>query len=136
MFVLSAYAYTMNHHPIYRTPRTMYPPQQQQNPQPGFNSTSKRIHAQPNQNTQNAQNTQLPSLFVSSSISSWVNTFFHNQTVRDNLNQLLRVLFRALIHEFYPYILATLLFMIISFILLVSIFILIIWRESSSYAKH
>ena len=65
------------------------------------------------------------------SIKTVVDSFFSNSTVRENINQILRVLFQALIQEFYPYILMTLIFMVISFILLIAIFILLLWREKS-----
>jgi len=67
------------------------------------------------------------------SIKTVVDSFFSNSTVRENINQILRVLFQALIQEFYPYILMTLIFMIISFILLIAIFILLVWREKSTH---
>ena len=60
---------------------------------------------------------------------SILKNLFENQTLRMNMNNFLRILFQALIHEFYPYIVTTLLFMIISFILLLTIFIMILWKE-------
>lgn len=63
------------------------------------------------------------------SVKTMVDSIFSNPTVRENINKILRVLFQALIQEFYPYILMTLIFMVISFILLIAIFILLLWRE-------
>jgi len=60
---------------------------------------------------------------------SILKNLFENQTLRMNMNNFLRILFQALIQEFYPYIVTTLLFMIISFILLLTIFIMILWKE-------
>jgi hypothetical protein len=59
----------------------------------------------------------------------FLQNLFENPTIRMNINNFLRTLFQALIQEFYPYILTTLCFMLISFILLISIFIMILWRE-------
>lgn len=59
----------------------------------------------------------------------FLQNLFENPTFRMNINNFLRTLFQALIQEFYPYILTTLCFMLISFILLISIFIMILWRE-------
>lgn len=71
--------------------------------------------------------------FANLSMNTFVDSIFSNSTVRANINQILRVLFQALIQEFYPYILMTLIFMIISFILLISIFILLVWREKTNH---
>lgn len=60
---------------------------------------------------------------------SIMKNFFNNPILKDNVNQIFRVLFQSLIQELYPYILTTLAFMLISFILLISIFILLLWRE-------
>lgn len=67
-------------------------------------------------------------------MSSMIENIFMNPTVRDNINQILRILFRSLIEELYPYIVATLVFMVISFILLIAIFILLLWREKNTYS--
>ena len=66
---------------------------------------------------------------TSSITDNILKNLFENQTLRVNINNFLRILFQALIQEFYPYIVTTLLFMIISFILLLSIFIMILWKE-------
>lgn len=80
--------------------------------------------------TPRANNNYINSISSKSTISdSFIQNLFENPTIRMNINNFLRTLFQALLQEFYPYILTTLGFMLISFILLISIFIMILWRE-------